>query len=63
MTNTTSFKNGTLTYAIGVLMVLYAVIFRGFGANDWSGATIMMFIAIMGMSLQYSICAGRDTAA
>lgn len=44
-----------LTYILGILMMLYAVIFRGFGANDWSGATIMMFIALMGMSLQYSM--------
>ena len=44
-----------MTYLLGALMIAYAAIFRGFGANDWSGATIMMFIAIMGMCLQYAI--------
>ncbi len=52
--------NGIITYSAGILMVLYAIIFRGFGANDWSGATIMMFIAIMGMCLQRSMSERRD---
>ncbi len=43
------------TYIAGSLMILYAIIFRGFGANDWSGATIMMFVGIMGMCVQYSL--------
>jgi len=41
-----------LTYAVGALMIFYAIVYRGSGANDWSGATIMMFIAIMGICLQ-----------
>jgi len=55
MTQTPSSPSGIVTYIIGILMVLYAIISRGFGANDWSGATIMMFIAIMGMCLQRSM--------
>jgi len=43
-----------MTYILGVLMIAYAIISRGFGANDWSGATIMMFVAIIGICLQYS---------
>jgi hypothetical protein len=51
-----------MAYILGALMVAYAIIFRGFGANDWSGATIMMFIAIMGMCLQYSIAKNMNSA-
>ncbi|MEK7633192.1 MAG: hypothetical protein AAB473_05420 [Patescibacteria group bacterium] len=48
-----------ITYGVGILMVLYAIVYRGSGANDWSGATIMMFIAGMGILLQWSIsCQG-----
>lgn len=50
-----SIVSSILTFVVGILMILYAIVYRGNGANDWSGATIMMFIAIMGMCLQISI--------
>ncbi len=43
---------GNKTYIIGGLIIFYATIFRGFGANDWAGAAGMISTALVGMSLR-----------
>ncbi len=63
MAMNSSSASSALTFVVGVLMILYAIVYRGNGANDWSGATIMMFIAIMGMCLQLSINTRHNTSA
>ena len=44
-------KTGNLTYLIAILIILYAVAFRGLGANDWNTAIIMISVALIGISL------------
>ncbi|MFA6100235.1 MAG: hypothetical protein WC750_05220 [Patescibacteria group bacterium] len=43
------------TYIVAVLIILYGVIFRGFGANDWNTATIMISTALIGICLRYEL--------
>lgn len=44
-----------MTYIIAALIILYGIIFRGFGANDWNTGTIMISIALIGMCLRYEL--------
>ena len=43
------------TYIVAVLIILYGVIFRGFGANDWNTATIMISTALIGICLRFEL--------
>ncbi len=43
------------TYIVAVLIILYGVIFRGFGANDWNTGTIMISIALIGICLRFEL--------
>lgn len=47
--------NGKKTYLIAVLIIIYAVAFRGLGANDWNTALGMISTALIGMSLRDAI--------
>lgn len=44
---------GKKTYIIGGIIIFYATIFRGFGANDWAGAAGMISTALVGMCLRH----------
>ena len=41
-----------MTYIVAVLIILYGVIFRGFGANDWNTGLIMISIGLIGICLR-----------
>jgi len=43
------------TYIIAVLIILYGVIFRGFGANDWNTASGMIATALIGICLRFEL--------
>jgi hypothetical protein len=48
-------SKGMMTYIVAVLIILYGVIFRGFGANDWNTGLIMISIALIGACLRYEL--------
>jgi len=48
-------SKGMMTYVVAVLIILYGVIFRGFGANDWNTGLIMISTALMGICLRYEL--------
>jgi len=52
-------SKGMMTYIVAVLIILYGVIFRGFGANDWNTATIMISTALIGICLRFEL--GKST--
>ncbi len=43
---------GKKTYIVAALIVVYAIIFRGFGANDWNTASGMSSTALIGACLR-----------
>lgn len=43
---------GKKTYIVAALIIVYAIIFRGFGANDWNTASGMISTALIGACLR-----------
>ena len=46
---------GNKTYAVAILITIYGIVFRGFGANDWNTAIIMISIALIGICLRFDM--------
>lgn len=43
------------TYVVAIFIIIYAVVFRGFGANDWNTALVMISTALIGVCLRNDI--------
>lgn len=44
--------SGKMTYLVAILVILYAIIARGYGANDWNTGSILITVAVVGMCLR-----------
>lgn len=40
------------TYIAAGLIILYGIVFRGLGANDWNTGLIMISVAVIGICLK-----------
>jgi hypothetical protein len=47
--------NGKMTYLVALIIIIYAIVARGYGANDWNTASILIAVAIVGVSLKMEL--------
>lgn len=46
---------GKITYVLATIIIVYAIIARGYGANDWNTGSILIAIALMAVALQIGL--------
>lgn len=44
-----------MTYFVALIIGVYAIVARGFGANDWNTASILIAVALIGVCLQMGL--------
>lgn len=44
-----------MTYLVALIIIIYAIIARGYGANDWNTGSILIAIAVMAVCLQIGL--------
>lgn len=44
--------SGKMTYLVALIIIIYAIVARGYGANDWNTGSILIAIAVMAVCLQ-----------
>lgn len=47
--------NGKMTYLAALVIIIYAILARGYGANDWNTGSILIAIAVMAVCLQIGL--------
>ncbi len=46
---------GIMTYLVALIIIIYAILARGYGANDWNTGSILIAVAVMAVCLQIGL--------